>query len=650
MKRCVLAMCLLAGVVLPAGQACAADKWFQWMSGAEPLWEDGLNWSSAGVPGASDTVHIESGDTPIVTQPEAQCSNLYAQNGGQLTIRGNSSLSVTQYLHIGDWNTGSLKIEDGGHVSSLESHLGDLGGSTGTAVVDGAGSVWSSDILYVGYYYGRGEMRIVNGGVVESAHAGVGGGPSATGSVTVDGTGSTWTVRAKTVGGMQYAGNLWITGGSNLNITNGGSVLSSMSYVSGNTGAKGTVTVDGQGSKWEVGSYDNAGNFSGTALNVGSGGQGELFVTNGGCVLCSGGWIGMSSGNGYAKVDGAGSEWYSQYQCIGTDGVGKMELTNGGSLRTGYLHLGRFAGSNGTMAVDGTETRCRVVATTTHGETGTTMVADAGTGRLDITNGASLTNTDAYVGDQATGVGTVTVSGSGSRWESTSVDVGRFGKGSVTITNGGTMQAGTRMRVYSSGDSVTVDGGTLQSQQIETGTSSMVYLKAGKIAANSFANSGTFTFTGGELHVDTFNGSLGVSGGKMCVGNATHTTSVSGSLTITSGSTSIGLGGTAAGQFDVIQVKSYGVLGGTLDVGLRDGFLPGYNQRFKVIDITGSASGRFAGLAQNGLVGTFGGVRLFIDYSGGTGNDVVLYTAPEPATLLMLGLGGIVLRRRVRRV
>ena len=75
--------------------------------------------------------------------------------------------------------------------------------------------------------------------------------------------------------------------------------------------------------------------------------------------------------------------------------------------------------------------------------------------------------------------------------------------------------------------------------------------------------------------------------------------------------------------------------------------IPG--QRLEIIDVMGTAAGRFFGLDEGDQVDIFGGVPLHITYIGGDGNDVELYAVPEPATLALLALGGLALLRRRRR-
>ena len=67
-------------------------------------------------------------------------------------------------------------------------------------------------------------------------------------------------------------------------------------------------------------------------------------------------------------------------------------------------------------------------------------------------------------------------------------------------------------------------------------------------------------------------------------------------------------------------------------------------------DLVYVVDGRFAGLPDGAYyhVGGFS-IPLRISYFGGTGNDVALTVVPEPATLSLLGLGGLLLAARRRR-
>jgi hypothetical protein len=92
-------------------------------------------------------------------------------------------------------------------------------------------------------------------------------------------------------------------------------------------------------------------------------------------------------------------------------------------------------------------------------------------------------------------------------------------------------------------------------------------------------------------------------------------------------SLAIRLGGTAPTQFDSLTVGGDAALAGSLSVSLTGGFTLAPSQSFTIVDVAGSLTGGFNGLAEGGLVGNFGGTNLLITYSGGDGNDVTLLSA-----------------------
>ena len=84
---------------------------------------------------------------------------------------------------------------------------------------------------------------------------------------------------------------------------------------------------------------------------------------------------------------------------------------------------------------------------------------------------------------------------------------------------------------------------------------------------------------------------------------------------------------TPGAEHDKVVVDGAVTLAGTLDVSLLSPFTLVPGQTFEIIDVAGTLSGMFDGLAEGGLVGNFSGTNLVISYSGGDGNDVTLLAA-----------------------
>lgn len=345
----------------------------------------------------------------------------------------------------------------------------------------------------------------------------------------------------------------------------------------------------------------------------------------------------------------------------GYAGSGSLKINSGAHVTADTLGVATHAGnstlySNAAIADAGTTVNVNHLSigsqiSGTQGQVSVTSGADVqvagdttihqGIGSLTI-NGATL-STDTLVNDSsgspkisisdpASGghALTVGVNNGSSTWDSVIEDAAG-GAGSIQKNGGGTLSL-SGANTYSGG--TTVDGGTLLADNT-TGSAT----GTGAVVVNSGATLGGSGFIGGPVTVNA--------GGMIAPGNSPGLLSINNNLTLGSGSIfDIQLAGLIPGsQYDVLDVSGNVDLGGsTLDVSLLGPFTLGPNQEFDILNVGGSLSGMFANLGEGDLVGDFGGRKLFITYTAGTGNDIALYTTsavPEPASFLLFGLGGL---------
>lgn len=262
------------------------------------------------------------------------------------------------------------------------------------------------------------------------------------------------------------------------------------------------------------------------------------------------------------------------------------------------------------------------------GVTGATLVVDV-TGRVILTNPAVA----AYGGNTQVSGGVLQLGNGGPAVNLNDQDV--TGDSTLEINHSTAMTLAPRLTgtvdLQHTGPGVT----TLDRISIGGGS---VLISAGTLLVNAGdgVTSGTgtrsVTVAGGTLGGTGHVGGMvtASAGGTIAPGSSVGTLSFAG-FTLASGATlEIELGDVPSSEFDNLTVLNDLTLGGTLSILPLPSISISPGMSFKIIDLGGTRTGEFAGLADGALVGNFGGVDLFIDYDAGDGNDIALFTAGLP--------------------
>ena len=434
---------------------------------------------------AKGTLDIRNGG--VVTCYTASLGTFAGGLGGQVTVEGaGSALNLTSsgfptsMLAVGSSGVAALTIRNGGSVSDYSARVGYRAGSSGTVTVEGSGASWTNTGQLLVGDCGQGELTVRDGGSLSCDQFRIGTEAGSEGTITVEGAESTWRDVSVETNYQSYVG---MNGTGTLNVLDGGGVVSGACSVGYSPGSVGTVLVAGDESTWSIGelwSYLRS-------VYVGDRGVGSVTVADSGRVNSTGySYLGFSADSrGTVTVDGAGSKWVSSCSMsVGYQGNGQLTVRNAGEA-TGVGFVGRFGGSVGTVLVTGEGSACSTAGTLGVGSAGegTVTVTDradvscrngrigddasgdgrvsidgpgatwttteklsvgiSGTGRLDVLAGGLASCVDGCVGDAAGGRGTVTVSGPDSELAASGdLYVGVEGSGSVTVSGGGDVSNG----------------------------------------------------------------------------------------------------------------------------------------------------------------------------------------------------------------
>jgi T5SS/PEP-CTERM-associated repeat protein/autotransporter-associated beta strand protein len=406
---------------------------------------DGSMWNVLGELTVGDdgtgTLTIEDGgqvrasyESPSNDNDAFSIGSLSGSQGDVMVTGDGSTLEIEGPFKVGDAGHGTLTIEDGGTAESADTYLGYQDGSQGDVTVTSLGSQWSTGKLVVGAS-GSGTLTIGNQGwVVTNGDAVLGSGASSTGTATVSGSGVGlgWSIEGAPPDTTSGIGNFTIgeSGTGILTIEDGGSVDSIIgaSTVGGNSGSQGTVLVTGQSSIWKT-----------AELHVGYSGTGTVTVADGGSFDTGTAILGYNAGSrGDVTVTGDEARWNSDSDIyVGYSGTGTLTIEDNGAVVSQVGIIGYNRGSTGTVTVTGN-------GAATGGPTSTWLVdnltvGSSGNGNLTIENGGEVTtNETSSVGLEKNSTGTVTVTGAGSTWyQLGGLSVGVAGEGTLSVEDGG---------------------------------------------------------------------------------------------------------------------------------------------------------------------------------------------------------------------
>lgn len=568
---------------------------------------------------------------------------------GALTVDGaDSNLTSSGTVHIGFSGNGTATVSNGGKITSNSwFSLAYYNTSTGAVTVTGAGSqITTVNGMLIGNS-GTGTFNVLDGGsFVGSSSALIGANSGSTGTLTVDGSGSSFSVS-----GITYVGN---SGKGFVAISNGGTFTDNSWFtIAYETGSTGTVTITGAGSKIT----------SSETLIIANKGTGSLNILNGGSYV-SYKDTRMASGvnsTAYLTVSGTNSNVTNTYDFYaGYDGNGTATVSNGGSITSGGAsYIGFNAGSTGALTITGTGSDVT--------STGSLVVGYSGTGSLSILNGGTYhSNNNAHLGYSAGKIGSATVDGSGSGLTTVNtLYVGRSGTGSLTISNGGSVQGATAYVGYNAGSGGTVNlsgsGSTLTTSgdlYIGNSSSGVVTISdAGSLAVSGVLNIAKNAGSTGALNIGAAFGGSATSAGSVDADTITfgagtgmlvfnHTDDAytfasditgSGTIKATSGMTEL-TGDLSAftGSMSITgsgELKIDGTTGGTVEVG-SGGRLQGNNT------IGGATLNSGATIAPGNSIGTIN-VAGNITFNSGSTYEVEINSQGQSDKIVATGAATI---------
>lgn len=464
------------------------------VSGAGSQWKTG-SFLNVGYRGAGNLTISDGGS--VIGNGTSSFGTLTSGSSGVVTVDGVGSRWVSPTINLGYAGSGQLIIRAGGTVEAATAFvIGRNATSSGSLTIESGGTLRTSTLNggsgKAQVTLAGGTVQVIQSNLATSLNATLQAGTistldtnglSATFSGVLSGGGSLIKDGEGTLvlaGVNSYAGGTIIRAGtlqtnsaqslgvpgSDLTLFGGRLDLRGQSSVAGSlSGENGAVITNlavNSVSTLTTNFSTNA-TFGGAIVDGPGGGKlavvklgaGELTLTGAsayaGTTTLGGGKL-IVSGSG-ARVGNATSagDWV-----IGavTNDAGALSVVDGAGVVSGDLKLGKVSLSEGLVEVTGNGTSVRAA---------TAEIGEGGSGRVIVSNGASLNTTStSVIALKAGSSGSVTVTGTNATWTTSDyLDVGAAGNGTMSVLAGGrivTPNTGTIASILGGAGSVNVSG------------------------------------------------------------------------------------------------------------------------------------------------------------------------------------------------
>ncbi len=435
--------------------------------------------------------HLQVNAASQVTSGLIRIGN-FSGTVGTVTVDG-GELTGSAGMVIGAIGDGTLHVINGGVVTNAAATISSLSGAPSSATV-ASGGIWNNDSLTIG-----GTTTTSGGSADLNINAG--------GTVNVDGPTKVWNSDTiNLLGGTLNTDSLdttapgatlnWTTGtlgfNNNLTIDTAQDLGSAVTLIADQTlnvtntttiAAAGTLNLNG--GAFNTGSLDVAnGLFTQTAgtfsfndqLTVGADG---LFDSNATLTIPQDGTLTVNSD---AQLDAAGLVAANPTSTINVAG-GKIKIDGpltltGGAVANGadWGNIDNFLATFAPGVL--TAQTATITGTNSLWTMGTIIAGRNGTGTMSVTDGGRVDANRAYIGEVAGSNGQITVGGPGANADLDVGSAGLFiggnhagdgGTGTLTINTNGTVNVNGQTKLWTNG-TINLLGGTLNTNSLDTTT------------------------------------------------------------------------------------------------------------------------------------------------------------------------------------